>query len=161
MAHLSRTPDLDSQRAAMKRLGFLLGKWTGEARVWRGAAEPLELVQTEQVQYKLDGLLMLIEGIGRNKTDGRPVLQALAVISYDDEVGVYRMRAFNDGRFLEAERVLLDGKKGLAWSFVLGEIRTNSTLELNEKGEWTEITEITLDSQAPRKLMELTVGPEK
>lgn len=28
-----RTPDLEAQRAAMKKLSFLIGKWSGEARV--------------------------------------------------------------------------------------------------------------------------------
>jgi hypothetical protein len=161
MAHLPRTPDLDSQRAAMKQLSFLLGKWTGEARLWLDPGEPLELLQTEKVEYKLDGLLMLIEGLGRNKTDGQAVLHALAIVSYDDEVATYRMRAFNDGRFLETELRPLDGKKGLTWGFVLGEIRTNSRLEISEKEQWTELTEITRRSQPSRRLMELKVRPEK
>jgi hypothetical protein len=31
------------------------------------------------------------------------MLQAFGLISYDDQAGVYRMRAFNDGRWLEAK----------------------------------------------------------
>ena len=85
MAQLPRIPDLESQRAAMKKLNFLVGEWAGEARVLRGPGEPTELVQTEEAQSKLDGLILTIEGVGRRKSDGQPSLQAMGVISYDDE----------------------------------------------------------------------------
>src|SRR5271167_3686798 len=100
MAQIPRVPDLEAQRTAMKKLNFLVGEWAGEARVLRGPSEPMELVQTEEAQYKLDGLILMIEGVGRTKSGGQPVLQALGVISYDDERKTYYMRAFNDGRFL-------------------------------------------------------------
>jgi hypothetical protein len=44
---------MEAQRAAMKRLGFLVGKWVGEARLLRGPGEPVVLVQTEEAQFKL------------------------------------------------------------------------------------------------------------
>ncbi len=119
----------------------------------------MELSQTEEAQYKLDGLLLLIEGIGRTKSSGQIALQALGLVSYDDEVGIYRMRAFNDGRFLETEVKLLEDGKCLSWGFVLGEVATKSALRVNEKGEWTELHEIAIGSQPSRKLMELVVRP--
>jgi len=67
MAQLPRVPNLETQREAMKKLGFLVGKWAGEARLLRGSAESVELLQTEEAQYKLDGLIVVIEGIGRTK----------------------------------------------------------------------------------------------
>jgi hypothetical protein len=158
MTQIPRVPDLDAQRAAMRKLEFLVGSWAGEARVLRGPGAMTELSQTEDAQYKLDGLILLIEGVGRTKVEGKVVLQALGVISFDDERGVYRMRAFNDGRFLETDVALLDEGPGITWGFELGEIRTRSVLCLNERGEWTELAEITIGSQAPKKLMELTVS---
>jgi len=160
-AQTPRVPNLDSQRAAMKKLEFLIGKWTGDARVLRGPGEPVEMIQTEEAQYKLDGLVLLIEGVGRNKSDGKPALQALGMITYDDQNATYRFRAFNDGRFLETDVKLLDTGQGIAWGFALGEIKTSSVLRINDKGEWTELGEIRIGSQAPRKFMELTVSRQK
>jgi hypothetical protein len=157
MAQLPRTPNTDEQRAAMKKLGFLAGKWVGEARLLRGPGEPLALVQTEEAQFKLDGLILEIEGLGRTKPDNKPALQALGIISFDDETGAYHMRAFNDGRFLETDVKLHEDGKGLTWGFTLGPVKTSSVLRINEKGEWTELAEITIDSQPARKLLELTV----
>ena len=141
----------------MRKLGFLVGKWTGEARLLRGPGEPLVLAQTEEARYKLDGLILEIEGIGRTKPDNQPVLEALGIISFDDETGTYHMRAFNDGRFLETEVKLLEDGLSLTWGFALGTLKTNSVLRINEKGEWTELAEITIDSQPARRLLELTV----
>lgn len=161
MAQLPRTPNVEAQRSAMKKLSFLTGKWSGEARVFRGPGEPVELIQTEEAQYKLDGLLLMIEGVGRTKTDGKLALQALGMISYDDESGVYRMRAYNDGRWLETEVKLVEAGKVITWSFSLGEIRTSSVLRFNENGEWTELAELMIGSQPPRKFMELVVRRQR
>lgn len=161
MAELPRTPDISTQRAAMKKLGFLVGKWAGEARLQRGPGEPVVLTQTEEAQFKLDGLILEIEGIGRTKLDNKPVLQALGIISFEDETDTYHMRAFNDGRFLETKVRLLEDGRSLAWGFALGSIRTSSVLRINEKGEWTELAEIIIDSQPARRLLELTVSRQE
>ena len=142
----------------MKKLSFLVGKWAGEVRVYRNPDEPIVLDQTEDAQFKLDGWVLQIEGIGRTKNGGQPMLQALGMISFDDELAVYRMRAFNDGRFLETDVALLDDGKSLRWGFSLGEIKMASLLRINERGEWTELHEITIGAQPPRKFMELVVA---
>jgi hypothetical protein len=161
MAEVPRVPDLDAQRAAMKKLAFLVGKWAGEARLLRSPVEWAELHQTEEAYYKLDGLILVIEGIGREKSGGRSLLQALGIISFDDENRKYLMRAFNDGRFLETQVELLEEGKGMTWGFVLGDVKTNSVLRINESGEWTELAEIAIGSEPHRKLLELTVGRAK
>ncbi len=155
LAQQPHVPDLDAQRAAMKKLEFLVGKWAGEARALRGPGEMVPMIQTEEAQYKLDGLVLMIEGVGRTKADGKLAQQALGVVSYDDETNTYHMRAFNDGRFLETEVKLVE--KGMAWGFTLGQYRTKSVMMIDEKGDWTELHEIVIGSQPPRKLMQLKV----
>jgi hypothetical protein len=157
MAQQPRSPDLEAQRTAMKRLDFLVGKWVGEARITRGTGETTELMQTEEAGYKLDGLILVIEGIGRTRSGGASVLQALGVVSFDDECKTYQLRAFNDGRFLETGVKLLEQAKGMTWGFTFGEIKTNSVMRINEKSEWTETHEISIGSQPPRRVMEVTV----
>jgi len=161
MTQLPRVPDTEAQRAAMRKLSFLVGKWTGEARIFRGAGESLELVQTEEAEFKLNGLVLMIEGIGCNAADGKPALQALGMISFDDESGTYHMRAYNDGRYLETEVKLAENGLGMTWAFTLGEIKTSSLMRISELGDWTELHEITIGSQLPRRLMEVRVSPQK
>ena len=152
-----KTPNVAAQRAAMKKLEFLAGEWSGDASVLRGAGQLVDLVQTESAQFKLDGLLLAIEGVGRSKIDGRPALQALGLISFDDEAGTYWMRAFNDGRWLETEVKLADGENSISWGFALGEYRTTTVLRINDKGEWTELGQLTIGDRPPRKMIYLRV----
>jgi hypothetical protein len=152
-----QVPDIETQRAAMNKLSFLVGRWSGEAHILRGPGEPLRLMQTEEAQYKLGGLILLIEGIGR-EPNGRAVMQALGVVAYDDEAREYRMRAYNDGRYLETTLKLADNGLGITWGFRSGEIRTSSVLQINEKGEWTELAHIVIGSEPPRKFLELRVS---
>jgi hypothetical protein len=157
MTQPPHTPDLDAQRTRMNKLDFLIGEWSGEASVARGPGLTVELIQTEVAQFKLDGLVIMIEGVGRTKSDGKVVLQALGLISFEDAVGSYRMRAYNDGRWLETEVKLLDDGKSLSWGFSLGEISTKSVLRINGAGEWTELAEITIGARQPQKLIDLVV----
>jgi hypothetical protein len=161
MTQPPRVPDTESQRTAMKKLSFLVGEWAGEARILPSGGESLELLQTEEAEFKLDGLILMIEGIGCNKANGKRALQALGLISYDDEAGTYHMRAFNDGRYLETEVKVTENGKGMMWGFALGEIKTSSVLRIDAVGDWTELHEITIGSQPSRKFMELRVSPRK
>lgn len=61
MTQLPRVLELEAQREAMKKLGFLVGIWAGEARLLRGPGEWAGLIQTQEVEYQLDGLIMVIE----------------------------------------------------------------------------------------------------
>lgn len=158
LKQVPRMPDVAAQRAAMKKLGFLAGEWSGSGRIYRAGAEPVELIQTERAQYKLDGLLLEIEGVGRTKSDSKPALQALGIVSYDDEQRTYRFRAFNDGRWLECDVKLLEDGEGMSWGFSVGDIRTSSVLRIAGNGNWTEEHEITVGSQPPRKFMEVNVA---
>ena len=151
-------PDLEAQRAAMKKLSFLVGKWAGAARILRGPDQWVNVTQTEEAQYKLGGLILLIEGVGRAGAESTPILQALGVISYDDATATYTMRAFNDGRFLESEVKLLDAGRGIKWGFSLGQMKTSSEVRITDEGDWTEHAELTFGSGPPQKLMELKVS---
>ena len=141
----------------MKKLEFLVGDWSGEATVLRGPGQFAEMAQTESAQFKLDGLVLMIEGVGRTKIDGKPALQALGLISFDDETGTYKMRAFNDGRWLETDVKLADSGKSISWGFAIGAFKTTTVLRINESGEWTEHGELLINDRPPQKLMDLKV----
>ena len=117
----------------------------------RPTGEPLKLTQTEDIQFKLGGLVLLVEGTGRNP-DGQTVYRALATIAYDDAANQYRFRAYNDGRYLESDLVVSDN--GFAWGFTSGTVKVNNTMKLAD-GEWGETTEVTMGSSPPRRTVEI------
>jgi len=157
MPEAVKTPNVEAQRTAMKKLEFLVGEWSGEATVLRGPGQFVDMAQTESAHFKLDGLVLMIEGVGRTKADGKVSLQALGVISFHDETGTYTMRAFNDGRWLETEVKVDDGGNSMSWGFALGQFKTATVLRINEDGEWTEHGEITIGVRPPQKMMDLKV----
>jgi hypothetical protein len=74
---------VDVQREAMRKLSFLAGHWSGPVTIVRGPDEALHLTQMEDVEYKLDDLVLLIEGKSTS-ADGKVLFNALATIAYDD-----------------------------------------------------------------------------
>ena len=143
-----------AQRDAMKKLEFLVGRWSGEGIVVRGPGDPMRLRQTEDVQWKLDGLVMVVEGTGRN-AEGQVVFRAFATIAYDDTTSTYRFRAYNDGHYLDTELKVTPG--GFAWGYTAGQLKVSNTMRLNEKGEWAEATETQYGATPPRKSVEMTL----
>jgi len=146
---------------AMKKLDFLLGEWRGEG--WtefvpgrRGTASI-----TEKAQSKLGGLVLMIEGLGTTKVPGtqqeRVVHNAMAVLWYDDQAGLYRMRSFlADGRAVDAEAKFIG--EAFQWGFqspVSGSVRY--TVKLTDKGEWFETGEMSQDGKTWRQFHEMTL----
>ena len=134
-------PDPAAQKAAMEKFRFLTGTWTGEVTISAGPGSLRKLMQTEEVVYKLDGLALLIEGTGRDDT-GKIVFSALAVVSYDEKSGTYRIRAWNEGYHVEGE-IKTDGK-GFEWGFTTGPAAVRHVMMLDAQGRWSERSEVTV-----------------
>ena len=150
----AQTPNLPAQREAMKKLEYLVGKWSGPASVVRGPGEPLKVTQSEDIQMKLDGLVMLVEGTGRD-AGGKIVFHAMATIAYDDTTSTYRFRAYNEGRYLDAE--LKVTATGFEWGYTAGPVKVSNTMKLTGQGEWYETTEFTYGATPPRRSVEVTL----
>ena len=146
----------------MKKLDFLVGQWQGEGSIMVGRGERRMFHQTETVQRKVEGTVLLIEGLGKGRIadKGEEVIihSAFAVVSFDKEAKVYRWRAFKaDGTSLDAQAQVTDNL--LIWSFHdarAGDIRF--TIKLNEKGQWFEIGESSRDGKTWQKFLEMTLS---
>ncbi|HBY63302.1 MAG TPA: hypothetical protein DEH78_26060 [Solibacterales bacterium] len=134
-------PSAAAQKAALEKLKFLTGSWAGEATVSLGPGRPMQLRQTEEVQFKLDGLLLLIEGTGRDDT-GKVVFNALAVVSFDAAAGVYRIRAWTGGNTVETELKVSAG--GFEWTTPQGPVTVVHRMKIDEQGRWAETSEAVL-----------------
>jgi hypothetical protein len=95
---------------------------------------------------------MLVQGTGRN-AEGKIVFQALATVSYDDRNSTYRFRSYSDGGYLDTE--LKVTSKGFSWGFDAGQLKVVNAMNVNEKGEWVEVTEAAFGSTPPRKSVEM------
>jgi hypothetical protein len=160
VAALAQAP-ASGQRDEMKKLDWLVGQWNGTGWMQLGPQGRKEFTITETVQGKLDGLVLVIEGNGKSKEDGRAVHTALAFVSYDEGAKTFRWRAFTaEGR--QTDTVAKVGANTLEWGLEIPDRgRMRYTIKLNEKGEWFEVGEMTQDGETWRKFFEMTLQRQK
>jgi hypothetical protein len=154
----AQAPHSDSaatNRDAMRKLAFLAGHWTGPVKIIRGPGEPLQLTQTEDVEYKLDGLVLLIEGKSTG-AEGKVAFQALATVAFDDAAHAYRFHAYHDGHYVDTELTLLPD--GFSWGFDSGPAHVVNTMHLTGKGEWREATEVIMGDNPPLNSVEMLLA---
>lgn len=135
---------MERQRAALGRLDPMVGSWAGSGWIATGPGQRREFTQTEQVERKLDGTLITIQGEGRDKTDPAKVVHsAFAILTYDPGKQQYRYLAFSGGRSLDVVPEIT--AKGWRWGFDTPAGRIRNTLDFSA-GEWREFGEISRDS---------------
>ena len=151
-------PGISEQRAAISRLDFMLGTWTGAGWIMFGPSQRADFTQTEIVVGKLDGTLLTIDGDGRNK-DGRPVHNAFAVFTYNPETKQYRFQPYLPGHQLDVTPTVTD--HGWNWAFDAPYGKTRFTLDFTN-GIWHETGEFSRDGgQTWAKNFEMTLTKAK
>ncbi len=146
-------PDKGAHQAAMQKLAFLVGEWEGGGSVAMGAPRQT-FTQTERIQFKHDGTLLMIEGQGKSQA-GAIVHDALAVMTFDQATGKYKFRSFVAvGRFADTEATV--NGNTLVWFLNAGprKIRYTTTVE---NGVWREIGEHSVDGATWVAFFEMTV----
>jgi len=148
----SSPESLTAQHAAMQKLAFLAGRWSGPVTIAQGPGDPVQLSQSEDVQFKLDGLVLLIQGQSTDAA-GKVEFQALATIAYDDATHSYRMRAYHAGHYIDTELTALPD--GFSWSFPAGPAKVVNTMHLTTKGQWQETSNVAFGSNPPRQSVDM------
>jgi hypothetical protein len=156
LAVLAQGP-ASGQRAEMKKLDWLVGHWQGAGWIEMGPRGKKEFTQTETIQSKLGGLVLVIEGLGKAREDGSTVHTALAFVSYNERAKTYQWRAFTaEGR--QTDTVAKVGTNTLEWGMeIAGRGRMRYTIMLNKNGEWFEVGEMSQDGQKWHKFFEMTL----
>ena len=147
-----------AQREAMSRLRFLAGEWSGDAWYQPGPGARRRLRQSESVQSKLGGQVLLVEGTGRDSS-GAVVFNALATISYSPENG-YRLHSHTlDGN--EGDFALTLTDSGFVWGFDVPQGHLRYTMHLTPEGTWVETGEFSRDGTTWQQIMEMRVRREQ
>jgi hypothetical protein len=143
----------------LQRLSFLHGTWRGEgvSRMGPGAQEERASV-LETAQPKLDGTVLLVQGLGWQGTQGgadyRVVHQALGVVSYDARRGGWAMRAYRGGGWVDADVTV--GDREMVWAFDQpGAGRIRYTIRLDEQGRWHEVGDRSPDGRQWHRFFEM------
>jgi hypothetical protein len=111
--------------------------------------------QTKEVQFKLDGLVLLIEGKGAQSRHWRRYFPCSGALAYDDCAKVYHFRAYKDGRYLDVE--LKVPQNGFEWGFKAGPVDVRFAMHLNDKGEWVETGDTKFGDNPAQRSLEMTL----
>ena len=150
----------DIQRREMKKLDWFVGHWKGAGWVQVGPQERHEFTQTETIEAKLGGLVLVIEGSGKAKEDGSTVHTALAFVSYDPRANKFRWHAFTPEGQIDTEAKV--GTDTLEWTLEIPQRgRMRYTITRNEQGEWFEVGEMIQEDQTRHKFFEMTLRKQK
>jgi hypothetical protein len=148
------------QAREMKKLDWWIGHWKGSGWIQMGPEGRQEFTQTETIEAKLDGLVLIVEGTGKSKENGATVHTALAFASYDHHANKFRWHAFTPQGQIDTEAKV--GKDSLEWSLEIPQRgQMHYTITRNEKGEWFEIGEMIQQDQTRHKFFEMTLRKEK
>lgn len=127
----------------------MIGMWKGEGWI-QGQEGRKEFTQTESIQPKVEGKVLVIDGIGYGKgspeDEARIVHNAFGVISFNEELQQLTMLSFaTTGGKMENE-MRITGEKTLEWSFKDergGTIRFSE--DFTQEGFWKEKGEYSPD----------------
>ena len=83
------------------------------------------------------------------------MFNALATIAFDEASKTYRIRAFNDGNYVDTEFVVRE--KGFEWGFTTGPVVVKNSMTLDPAGQWIETTDAIINNGPARRMVELRV----
>jgi hypothetical protein len=147
----------EAQRAEMKKLESLAGQWKGSGWIQQGAKRET-FTGTENVQRKLDGLALLVEGKFSN-AEGRVIHETLAVLSFDAKAKIYRFRTYlASGMSGEHDFKLL--ADGYEWGFQVPTGTVRYIIKTNND-VWLETGEFSKDGKTWMKFFEMKLEKVK
>lgn len=133
----------DLQQSQMRKLDALIGKWTGEGWILRGA-EREEFVGTETVQKKINGLALLVEGRFTRKTDTSHVIhETLAILSFNPKTKEYEFKAHLASGSSNQMKFDIVGE-AFEWGIEFPGNKILYTITIND-GMWKEVGNISRD----------------
>jgi hypothetical protein len=152
------TPETHKQK--MELFKNWVGQWEGEGTIQRGPQNSSKSTVTEKIEMKLDGGIVVIEGIGKatdveTKTE-KVVHHAFGVLSYDVLANKYRLESYlADGKSTEAWFNVI-GENKYQWGFDTpqGKIRYTITID-PVANTWEEIGEFTRDEKTWYRTFEM------
>ena len=143
---------------AMKDVNVLVGEWQGRGYRMDPSGEKQWSNVEEEIEFKLDGTILQIEGHGKND-EGKVVHDAMAILYFDAFQHVYKMDShLASGLYTNASFEVLKSNEQFQWSFdtPMGKIRY--TIDITDDGsKWNEIGEFSQDGTNWIKTFEMNL----
>lgn len=138
------------------------GEWQGEGSMQMGPGPVKKSNVTEKIEYKLDGTILVVEGIGKSvdATTKQEVIShhAFGILSFDAASQEYKFKSYiQDGKSAEAWFTILESNK-YAWGFDTpnGKIRYTIVIDAVKK-TWNEVGEFSRDGAQWMRFFEMNL----
>ncbi len=135
----------------MKPFSNWAGRWQGDGFIQMGPGQPKKSTVDEHIEFKLEGMVLLMEGIGKaidpQTNENNVVHHALAILSFDQVTSQYKLNSFlKDGKSVQAWLTILEDDK-YQWGFDAPTGKIKYTIALDPiKNTWNEIGEFSRDN---------------
>lgn len=137
--------DSDPAIDAMKALPRLEGRWEGEGWMKMGPGEPARFVGEERVESRLDGRLLVVEGLHKTPDRSKIVHHAFGVFSWDAQAKNYRFDTWVANRGDGAYTARMDGD-ALIWEMSAEGPPRRFTITV-ENDQWKEVGHVRINDQ--------------
>lgn len=135
------------------------GRWKGEGVQYRGPQAAKSSVD-EVIESKLDGTVLLINGIGKKSEGGTEIVvhEALGVLTYDAFKNEYKFRSWLRSGLTTEAWFNITGDNKYQWGFDTpnGKIKYSITIDPVKK-TWNEIGEFSQDGTNWMKFFEMNL----
>lgn len=138
------TPKTVKATAEMGKLAFLLGEWKGKGWM-EGPDGRHDFPQSKIVTGYMDNLVLGIEG--DSMTSGNVFYRhTLVMVSYDGK-HPYRIHAYGGAdAVVDGDAAIKDG--AFVWGFALGKMKLRYQISVNDKNQWVEVGDRSMDDGA-------------
>lgn len=149
-ASLYAQPSEQLAKEKMKVFAAWAGRWKGDGMMKMGPGDPKKSSVDEKVELKLEGSLLVVEGVGKaidpNTKQEMVVHHAYGIVSYDQMKNEYKFKTYlKDGRSTDAWfNVVSDNK--YQWGFDLPTGKTRYSIDIDPINKtWVETGEFSQD----------------
>lgn len=161
IAGYGQMPDASERcKAEMQKLAYLVGDWKGTA-LHSSRDGQVTVMQQEHIEWKLQGLVLGIEGTGRQKNEVTGAeditFQAFAVVNFDPVDNEFKFRSFIKEGYRTDAYFKVIGENAFEWGFDIqtgGKTRYFIRLDPVKK-TWKETGEYSPDGTRWIKFVEL------
>lgn len=129
----------------MKKLSALHGRWSGSGWYQMANQERVEFNQTENIYPKLEGQVLVVNGLGKDPESGNVVFEAFAVMHFSKEESLYKFNTYtNNGGHTTASAKLENDS--LTWWFDVPKGTIRYTIHFTQN-TWVEDGHFSPDSE--------------
>jgi hypothetical protein len=139
-----------------------VGQWKGQGTIQRGPGNSSSSEVTEDIEMKLDGSLIVMEGIGKRldeQTKSEKIVHhAFGVLSYDTKTAQYKFKTYLAEGLTADAWFNVVGENKYQWGFDVpqGKIRYTITIDPVAK-TWQEVGEYSSDEKTWYKTFEMNL----